>query len=322
MDAQLGRTSLPSRPRRAIWVKRSQTTTQVARAPTTLVCRVVGDRRAAQAVADRSPTAATRNDGAQGLPARVGIGARRSSSFVTTSPTSDCSTRGEHRRTFRAAMPFPCFPGAATEIPFDGVTMTGYLFPGRVAMADRDRPCSPRAATTRPPRPATSRPATWLWPAVCNFFVFEGPGQGGMLYEHRIPMRPDFEGAVRGGLRLADRTGGVDPDRVAVVGRSFGGYLGPRAAAFEPRVAALVADQAIRLRHPDDQDVWRRRAVEKVTDADPDTDAQLEALDDPATPSGTGHAWRRWGRPRSASSSAASSPSTSATVSARFRARR
>ena len=69
-----------------------------------------------------------------------------------------------------------------------------------------------------------------------NFFVFEGPGQGGMLLNIRIPMRPDFEGAVRGGLRLADRTGrGLD--RVAVVGRSFGGYLGPQAAAFEPRVA-------------------------------------------------------------------------------------
>jgi hypothetical protein len=30
-------------------------------------------------------------------------------------------------------------------------------------------------------------------PRGYNFFVFEGPGQGGMLFEHRRAFRPDFE---------------------------------------------------------------------------------------------------------------------------------
>jgi acetyl esterase/lipase len=37
----------------------------------------------------------------------------------------------------------------------------------------------------------------------------------------------------------------VDPDRVVLIGWSFGGYLAPRAAAFEHRLAALVADPGL-----------------------------------------------------------------------------
>lgn len=35
--------------------------------------------------------------------------------------------------------------------------------------------------------------------------------------------------------------GGVDPDRIALLGMSMGGYLAPRAAAFEHRIAACIA---------------------------------------------------------------------------------
>lgn len=184
----------------------------------------------------------------------------------------------QHRRTFRASLPFLPFPAVATEIPFDGVTMTGYLF----------RPTDDGA-----PRPTVVAPCGYDSTAEAgycatgymalargyNFFVFEGPGQGGMLYEHGVPMRPDFEVPFAAAFAWLLEQHGVDRDRVAVVGRSFGGYLGPRATAFEPRVAALVAD-------PGQFDFATRMTtlfggaeqLEKVTDADPETDAQLEAL--------------------------------------------
>ena len=184
----------------------------------------------------------------------------------------------EHRRTFRAAMPFLAFPGAATEIPFDGVTMTGYLFRASAVGGSRPTVLAPCGydSTAEAGYVATGYMAL---ARGYNFFVFEGPGQGGMLYEHRIPMRPDFEVPFAAAFAWLIEQEGVDPDRVAVVGRSFGGYLGPRAAAFEPRVAALVAD-------PGQFDFATRMTkmfggagqLEKVTDADPDTDAQLEAL--------------------------------------------
>lgn len=72
--------------------------------------------------------------------------------------------------------------------------------------------------------------------------IFDGPGQGGMLYEQGIPMRPDWETVVSAVLDVAVTLPGIDPARIALSGWSFGGYLAPRAASAEPRIAALIAD--------------------------------------------------------------------------------
>ena len=44
----------------------------------------------------------------------------------------------------------------------------------------------------------------------------------------------------------------VDPDKIVLVGRSFGGYLAPRGAAGEPRLAAMIA-------YPGQYDIGRPR---------------------------------------------------------------
>lgn len=85
-----------------------------------------------------------------------------------------------------------------------------------------------------------------------NVVAFSGPGQAEMLYERGIPFRPDFEAAVGPVIDFVERTsqseagsaGGLDATRIAIVGRSFGGYLAPRAASREPRIGALAADPA------------------------------------------------------------------------------
>ena len=67
--------------------------------------------------------------------------------------------------------------------------------------ASRDRPRRGAtyplpAVSTRPPRPAMPEVRGWRCDRGMNAFIFEGPGQGGMLYEHRVPMRPDFEAVL------------------------------------------------------------------------------------------------------------------------------
>jgi hypothetical protein len=188
----------------------------------------------------------------------------------------------QHRQAFRAAIPlFDCH-ASSTEIPFDGVSMTGYLFrpagddtPRRTVLA----PCG-FDSTAEAGYCATGYMAL---PRGYNFFVFEGPGQGGMLFEHRRTFRPDFEVPFTAAFEWLLAQDGVDPDAVAVIGRSFGGYLGPRAAAFEPRVAALVAD-------PGQYDFASRVGLfakglgsgtpedflTRLTASDPDLDAQLQ----------------------------------------------
>ncbi|MBA0045545.1 alpha/beta fold hydrolase [Mycobacterium sp. NPDC050853] len=74
-----------------------------------------------------------------------------------------------------------------------------------------------------------------------NCLIFEGPGQGAALRADKATFRYDWEAVVTPVLDFALGLRGVDPDRVALLGMSMGGYLAPRAAAFEPRLAACVA---------------------------------------------------------------------------------
>src|SRR5215467_8822977 len=55
-------------------------------------------------------------------------------------------------------------------------------------------------------------------------------------------MRPDWENVVRAVVDFVLARPEVDPGRVALIGWSFGGYLAPRAASGEPRLAACIAD--------------------------------------------------------------------------------
>lgn len=75
-----------------------------------------------------------------------------------------------------------------------------------------------------------------------NLVAFDGPGQGRTLYVDRVVMRRDFEVALTPVVDLLLTRADVDAERIALIGRSFAGYLAPRAAAFEHRIAALVCD--------------------------------------------------------------------------------
>jgi pimeloyl-ACP methyl ester carboxylesterase len=76
-----------------------------------------------------------------------------------------------------------------------------------------------------------------------NCLCFDGPGQGEALLKRQIYFRPDWENVIRPIVvdYLMTRND-VDPARIALMGLSFGGYLAPRAASGEPRLAALIPD--------------------------------------------------------------------------------
>ncbi len=75
-----------------------------------------------------------------------------------------------------------------------------------------------------------------------NVLIFEGPGQGGALRERHLFFRPDWEKVVTPVVDYALLRPELDPKRLALMGLSMGGYLAPRAAAIEHRLAALVAN--------------------------------------------------------------------------------
>lgn len=72
--------------------------------------------------------------------------------------------------------------------------------------------------------------------------LFDGPGQAAMLYEHGVPLRPDWETVIKAVVDFAVTHPLVDDKRIALSGWSLGGHLAPRGASGEPRIAALIAD--------------------------------------------------------------------------------
>src|SRR5271156_5516764 len=78
-----------------------------------------------------------------------------------------------------------------------------------------------------------------------NCLIFEGPGQGTALRHHKLLFRHDWEAVVNPVVDFALNLRGVDPERIALLGMSMGGYLAPRAAAFEHRIAACIAYDGI-----------------------------------------------------------------------------
>jgi len=78
-----------------------------------------------------------------------------------------------------------------------------------------------------------------------NVLTFEGPGQGEVIRVQKIPFRYDWEAVVTPVLDYALQRSDVDPERVGLWGISMGGYFAPRAAAFDNRISALIADSGI-----------------------------------------------------------------------------
>jgi pimeloyl-ACP methyl ester carboxylesterase len=165
---------------------------------------------------------------------------RAAGSFHTVFDPRGVSALENRRRCFRAAASQSESAIAAVEIPYESTTLPGYL-------------CLPPAKATQPTPaaivlgggdaaseemyfrlggPLTLREFTVL--------LIDGPGQGEALHRG-IVNRPDWEVPVGAAVDYLLTLGSVDPRRIAVVGASMGGFYAARAAAFEPRLSALVA---------------------------------------------------------------------------------
>ncbi|WP_276615650.1 S9 family peptidase [Streptomyces sp. A1136] len=74
-----------------------------------------------------------------------------------------------------------------------------------------------------------------------NALVYDGPGQGQLLFVDRVVFTPTWEKVVSPLIDWLSARPDVDPRKIALTGLSMAGDLAPRAAAFDNRIAALVA---------------------------------------------------------------------------------
>ncbi|HEU5308801.1 MAG TPA: alpha/beta fold hydrolase [Acidimicrobiia bacterium] len=75
-----------------------------------------------------------------------------------------------------------------------------------------------------------------------HVLLFEGPGQGRMLFVDEVPFTPDWHEVVSPIVDDLQSRSDVDPKKIALIGVSFGGLLVIRAGAHEHRLAAIVSD--------------------------------------------------------------------------------
>jgi pimeloyl-ACP methyl ester carboxylesterase len=126
-------------------------------------------------------------------------------------------------------------------IPYGDATLHGYFF---------------RAVDDSAPRPTliitggydSTAEETYFFSGAAavargyGCIVFDGPGQGAAIIEDRMVFRPDWEAVIGPVVDFALTHPEVEPAKIALMGISFGGYLAPRAASGEPRLAACIAD--------------------------------------------------------------------------------
>lgn len=74
-----------------------------------------------------------------------------------------------------------------------------------------------------------------------NALVYDGPGQGQLLFVDQVVFTPHWETVVTALVDWLAARSDVDPGKIALTGLSMAGDLAPRAAAFENRIAAVVA---------------------------------------------------------------------------------
>jgi len=171
----------------------------------------------------------------------------RSSEFFLHANPKDPRVSRAYRRSvdsYKQAAQLFDPPIEPVEIPYEHTTLPGYLH--RPDRSSRPRPLlimhtgfdgSAEENHWSGARAAVERGYLVL--------AFDGPGQFGPIHREGLTFRPDWEKVVTPVVDFALEQKGVDPKRIALMGVSMGGELAPRAAAFEPRLAALIANDGL-----------------------------------------------------------------------------
>ena len=145
--------------------------------------------------------------------------------------------------TFQKAAALMTPPVEPVEIPYEGTTLPGYF----CRIDDSGRPRSTLIVTNGYDSTINELYLDFavVLPRGYNLLLYDGPGQGRVLIKQGLVMRPDWENVVKPVVDYALTRSEVDPERIAIMGISLGGYLAPRAASSEHRLAACIADPGL-----------------------------------------------------------------------------
>ncbi|WP_238917866.1 alpha/beta fold hydrolase [Clostridium sp. YIM B02555] len=140
---------------------------------------------------------------------------------------------------FNLAIKYGPYHIEPVEIPFEGISLPGHFY-----HADTKGPAPTIIVISG--NDGTKEELYAIGIAAIkrgmNCLAFDGPGQGESIRRRNIPFRYNYETAISPAVDFVLKDLSVDHDRIILWGESLGGYFAPRAAAFEKRISACIAN--------------------------------------------------------------------------------
>jgi hypothetical protein len=132
------------------------------------------------------------------------------------------------------------YPGQYVTIPYENTFLPGHFYKSPTAKEN-----APLLIIT-PGRDTWAEDTRWVYDGAIkrgiHCLIYDGPGQGYALRLGGLPFRHDWENVIKPVVDFALTLPGIDGARIGLMGISFGGFLVPRAAAFEKRIKVCIAD--------------------------------------------------------------------------------
>lgn len=167
--------------------------------------------------------------------------------FLRDEPSKDSRALGLSRCSrdyFRRAAELLARPFTEVGIPYEGGEMPGYLF-----LVDDSGTPRPTVVFTNG-FDSTREEGYFVIGAAAlrrgyNFLAYDGPGQGSMIREKRVPFRPDWENVLGPVVDYALTVPDIDGDKIVHFGYGLGSYFVARYAARDHRCAAIVCSDGM-----------------------------------------------------------------------------
>lgn len=132
------------------------------------------------------------------------------------------------------------YPGEYVQIPYEDTYLPGHFY--RSPVANKKAPL----LILTPGRDTWAEDTVWIYDMAIkrgiHCLVVDGPGQGFALRLQDMPFRPDWENVITPIVDYAVQIEGIDAERIGLMGISFGGFLAPRAVAFEKRIKLCITN--------------------------------------------------------------------------------
>jgi Prolyl oligopeptidase family len=130
-------------------------------------------------------------------------------------------------------------------VPYEGTTLEAYWFSPQTAGGELRPTVILNNGSDGPVLAMWTQGGAAAVDRGWNAITFDGPGQGAALHRAHLTFRHDWEAVISPVVDYLLQRSDVDPRRIALHGISQAGYWVPRAAAFEHRLAAAVADPGV-----------------------------------------------------------------------------